>query len=65
MMIDAPKKDMSEPKTLKVTVPARLYLQLHQLKILTGQNISSTVEGAVRDYLADLESPEDVGGEPA
>lgn len=65
MMIDAPKKDMSEPKTLKVTVPARLYLQLHQLKILTGQNISSTVEGAVRDYLADLESPEDVGGDPA
>lgn len=61
MMIKTTPKDLSEPKTLKVSVPGKLYLQLHQLKILTGRNISDTVEGALREYLAELKSPQDVG----
>lgn len=43
-------KDLSEPKTLKVSLPARLHLKLHSLKILTGTTISDTVEDAVERY---------------
>lgn len=45
--------DLSEPKTLKVSLPARLHLQLHSLKILTGTNISETVEEALDRYFDD------------
>jgi hypothetical protein len=42
--------DLSEPKTLKVGLPTRIHLKLHSVKILTGQNISDTVEAAVEHY---------------
>lgn len=45
--------DLSEEKTLKVSVPARLHLQLHSVKILKGTNISDTVEAALRQYFGD------------
>lgn len=58
--------DLSEEKTLKVSVPARLHLQLHSVKILKGTNISDTVEAALRQYFGDrLDDVEiDPTGEP-
>lgn len=45
--------DLDESKTLKVTLPARLHLRLHSSKILTGENISTTVEKALLSYFED------------
>lgn len=42
--------DLSERKTLKVSLPAKLHLQLHTVKILKGKNISDTVEAALDEY---------------
>lgn len=56
MMIKKNPEDLSKPKTLKVTLPTRMHLQLHQLKILSGTNISEMVESALNDYLAQLKS---------
>lgn len=53
MRIQDKDVDLSEPKTLKVSLPARLHLQLHSLKILTGTNISETVEEALNAYFSD------------
>lgn len=50
MMIRNSAKDLSEPKTLKVTLPTKLHLQLHQLKILGGQTISETVQAALETH---------------
>lgn len=59
--------DLSEPKTLKVSLPARLHLKLHSLKILTGTTISDTVEEAVERYFdedLDADFGEAAFGEP-
>ncbi len=53
MMIRDGPRNLDEPKTLKVTLPTKLHLQLHQLKILSGQNISDTVEDALNAYFDD------------
>lgn len=53
MRIRDQEKDLSEPKTLKVSLPARLHLKLHSLKILTGETISDTVQEAVESYFED------------
>lgn len=45
--------DLSEEKTLKVSLPAKLHLQLHSVKILKGTNISDTVEAALEAYFDD------------
>lgn len=50
MTIDA-DVDLDETKTLKVTLPASMHLKLHSLKVLTGTNISETVEEAVENHL--------------
>lgn len=50
MRIQNETKDLSEPKTLKVSLPARLHLKLHSLKILSGTTISDTVEQALEEY---------------
>lgn len=53
MRIRNEETDLSEPKTLKVSLPARLHLKLHSLKILTGTTISDTVEDALDEFFAD------------
>lgn len=45
--------DLDQDTTLKVTIPAKLHLRLHQLKILTGTNISDTVANAVGEFFED------------
>lgn len=47
--------DMDEEKTLKVTIPKRMHLKLHSVKILTGRNISETVEEAVQAFFDEHE----------
>lgn len=59
MKIQEGDADLSERKTLKVSLPAKLHLQLHTVKILKGRNISDTVETALEEYFEDR-----VGGEP-
>lgn len=52
--------DLEDSKTLKVTLPAEMHLRLHSMKILTGQNISETVEEAVERFLEedlDIDAP--------
>ncbi len=56
MMLKKNPEDLSKPKTLKVTLPTRMHLQLHQLKILSGTNISDMVETALEDYLTELKN---------
>lgn len=57
--------DLSESKTLKVSLPAKLHLQLHSLKILTGTNISDTVEEALDSYFSEqVDGEVDLRGEP-
>lgn len=46
-------RDLSESKTLKVALPTRLHIRLHQVKILSGKNISDTVQDALEAYLDD------------
>ncbi len=43
-------KDLDEPKTMKISLPARLHVKLHSLKILGGVTISETVEEAIVGY---------------
>ena len=50
-MIRTPSRDLSEPRTVKVTLPIELHLRLHSLKILSGTSISKAVEDALRLYL--------------
>lgn len=42
--------DLDEPKTMKISLPARLHVKLHSLKILGGVTISKTVEDAIVRY---------------
>lgn len=51
MNIQSPEQDMSGSKTLKVSIPKKLHLHLHSRKLLTGTNISETVEKALLAYL--------------
>jgi len=46
-------RELSERKTLKVSLPAKLHLQLHTVKILKGRNISDTVENALDEFFED------------
>ncbi len=57
--------DLDESKTLKVTLPASMHLKLHSLKVLTGTNISETVEEAVEAHLAEEYEDEDIPILPA
>lgn len=64
MEIPTPDHDMSEPKTLKITLPARLHLRLHSVKILTGTTISDTVKQALAEFFEEPvegEGPSRVG----
>lgn len=63
MRIRNETKDLSEPKTLKVSLPARLHLKLHSLKILSGTTISDTVEEALDAYFDERSSQTPPEGE--
>ncbi|MDX1612202.1 MAG: hypothetical protein R3185_07515 [Candidatus Thermoplasmatota archaeon] len=65
MMIKTASKDLSEPKTLKVSLPTKLHLQLHQIKILTGTSISDTVTSAVQAHLEAMRAGDDPAAEDA
>lgn len=53
--------DLDEDKTMKVSLPKRLHLKLHSLKILTGTTVSEMVEEAVIAYFEEQTDGE--GGE--
>ncbi|PSG97840.1 hypothetical protein BRD56_03405 [Thermoplasmatales archaeon SW_10_69_26] len=53
--------DLDEDKTMKVSLPKRLHLKLHSLKILTGTTVSEMVEEAVVAYFE--ERADEEGGE--
>lgn len=57
--------DLDESKTLKVTLPASMHLKLHSLKVLTGTNISETVQEAVEEHLAEEYDGDDIPILPA
>lgn len=59
MKIQEGDADLSERKTLKISLPAKLHLQLHTVKILKGKNISDTVEEALDEFFEQR-----VDGEP-
>ncbi|PSG97159.1 hypothetical protein BRD56_06795 [Thermoplasmatales archaeon SW_10_69_26] len=52
-------EDCDEEKEIKVKIPVEYHVKLHTLKVLKGQNISSTVEQALTRYFDILsEDPE-------
>lgn len=53
--------DLDDDKELKVKIPVDFHVKLHTLKVLHGQNISSTVEQALTRYFDRLS--EDPDGE--
>lgn len=55
--------DLDEDKTMKVSLPKRLHLKLHSLKILTGTTVSEMVEEAVVAYFEER-AEEETDGEP-
>lgn len=44
-------RDLDRTKPLKVSVPIKQHIDLHKLKILTGKNMSETVQDALEMYL--------------
>lgn len=48
---DDEDEDLERTKPLKVSVPLKQHIELHKLKILTGQNMSETVQDALEMYL--------------
>lgn len=64
MMIRDHEPDMDQSKTLKVTLPTRMHLKLHQLKILAGKNISTTVEEALDEYFEQYREGTEASHEP-
>lgn len=64
MKIHEGDADLSERKTLKVSVPTWLHLRLHSVKILKGRNISDTVEAALSAYFEDRFDATERGTEP-
>lgn len=61
--VDTSDKDLDDTKQLKAKLPIRQHLQLHQIKILEGQNLSETVRQALDDYFDRLD--EDQAGDQA
>lgn len=65
---DEEDKDLERTKPLKVSVPLKQHIELHKLKILTGQNMSETVQDALKMYLDAIRDngglPEDTADEP-
>lgn len=58
-----PEDNEEETKTVKVQMPADLYLKLHSLKVLEGGTISERVEAALEKHFegtpfADQELPD-------
>ena len=52
-------ENCDEEKEIKVKIPVEYHVKLHTLKVLRGQNISSTVEEALTRYFDILsENPE-------
>ena len=51
MMINDPPK-MQGTKELKVHIPVKYHLQLHQLKVLEGTQIHSVIEEALDAWFA-------------
>lgn len=48
---DDEDEDLERTKPLKVSVPVKQHIDLHKLKILTGKNMSETVQDALEMYL--------------
>lgn len=48
---DDEDRDLDRTKPLKVSVPIKQHIDLHKLKILTGKNMSETVQDALEMYL--------------
>jgi hypothetical protein len=55
--------DLEEDKTMKVSLPKRLHLKLHSMKILTGTTVSEMVEEAVIAYFDEQVEGEGKGEE--
>lgn len=47
-------QDLDEMKPLRVKIPLRLHIKLHTLRLLTGKNMSHTVQVALERYLDDI-----------
>lgn len=57
MMIEPHENDKDALRELKVKVPITQHIRLHALKIRNGQQISETVQVALREYFARRTEP--------
>jgi hypothetical protein len=49
-MLNTPKRDVNEPKEVKVKIPMGHHIKLHSVKVLTGKPISEAVTEALDLY---------------
>jgi hypothetical protein len=49
-MLNTPKRDVLEPKEVKVKIPMGHHIKLHSVKVLTGKPISEAVTEALDLY---------------
>lgn len=64
MMIDenaSTEQRLDEETEIKVKVPKRYQCALHELKVVTGKQISTAVTEAVEMYFRELDVPVDTG----
>ena len=52
ILFGKPRRDLEEPKELKIRLPLRYHVRLHGLKLLRKQNIADSVMHALDDYFA-------------
>lgn len=52
ILFGKPRRDLDEPKELKIKLPLRYHVRLHSLKLLRKQNIAESVMRALDDYFS-------------
>lgn len=60
MKIDEDRADMEERKEVKVKIPTAYHVKLHSIKVLTGQQLSTTVTEALQTYFDEVVDDVDV-----
>lgn len=52
MLIQAPAKDPTQRREMKVNLPLDLHLRLHAMKVRNGSRIADTIAAALEEYFA-------------
>lgn len=56
---DEDRERLEEESTVKVTIPERLRLKMHSVKVLSGKTLSDQATEALEAYFSDGDGDED------